>query len=108
MKLLELRISSVAEEDLFDLWRYVAEADSPEKANTLLDKFEESCLSLSKLPSRGHVPKELRRIAVLDFLEIHFKAYRIIYEYDRKRVLIHAILDGRRDMETLLQQSLLR
>lgn len=105
---MKLNISAEAEEDLFDLWRYVAESDSPEKADALLDKLEESCLSLSKLPNKGHVPKELRRIGVLDFLEIHFKPYRIIYECDDKRVLIHAILDGRRNMETLLQQRLLR
>lgn len=108
MRPLELRISAEAEEDLFDLWRYVAESDSPEKADTLLVKLEESCLSLSKFPNKGHVPKELRRIGVLDFHEIQFKPYRIIYECNKKRVFIHAILDGRRNMETLLQQRLLR
>ncbi len=108
MKPLEIIISAEAEEDLFDLWRYVAETDSPTKADTLLDKLEESCLSLSTVPNKGHVPLELKRIGVLDFLEIHLKPYRIIYEVDSSNVLIHAILDCRRNMQTLLQQRLLR
>lgn len=97
-----------AEEDLFDIWRFVSENDSPAKANALLDKLEASCLSLGKTPKKGHVPKELRRIDLFDFYEIHFKPYRILYELDEKRVLIHAILDGRRDMESLLRSRLLR
>lgn len=97
-----------AEEDLFDIWRFVAENDSPAKANTLLDKLEASCLGLGKAPNNGHVPKELRRVDIFDFYEIHFKPYRILYELDEKRVLIHAILDGRRDMESLLRSRILR
>lgn len=97
-----------AEDDLFDIWRFVAESDSPAKANTILEKLEASCLSLGKTPNKGYVPKELRRVDIFDFYEIHFKPYRILYELDEKRVLIHAILDGRRDMESLLRSRLLR
>lgn len=104
----EVRLTAEAEEDLFDLWRYITEHDSPAKANALLDKLEASCASLGKAPNKGHVPKELRRIDVLDILEIHYKPYRILYERSKKQVLIHAILDGRRDMETLLRKRLLR
>lgn len=97
-----------AEDDLFDIWRFVAERDSPAKANTFLEKLEASCLNLGKAPNKGHVPKELRRVDIFDFYEIHFKPHRILYELDEKRVLIHAILDGRRDMESLLRSRLLR
>lgn len=105
---LDVRISAEAEEDLFDIWRYVAEHDSPEKANAPLEKLETSCGSLANHLKKGHVPKELRQVGVLDFHEIHFKPYRIIFERDPKRVLIHAVLDVRRDMQTILQQRLLR
>ncbi len=104
----EVRLTAEAEEDFFDLWRYVAEYDPPLKADRLLDHLEAACISLSKTPNKGHVPKELRRIDVLDFKEIHYKPYRIVYELEDGRVLIHAVLDGRRDMETLLRNRLLR
>ena len=104
----KVRLTVEAEEDLFDIWRFVANNDSPAKANTLLDNLETACHSLSKAPNKGYVPKELRRVDILEFHEIHYNPYRILYEHDEKRVLIHAILDGRRDMESLLRSRLLR
>jgi toxin ParE1/3/4 len=74
----------------------------------LLDKLEETCLSLSELPNRGPVPPELERVAVFDYLEIHYKPYRIIYQVISHRVFIHCVLDGRRDIGELLQKRLLR
>ncbi len=104
----EVRLSSEAEDDLFFLWRFVSENDSVEKADSLLNALEAKCASLQEFPMKGHVPKELSRIGVSNYRETQFKPYRILYEVDRKQVLVHAILDGRRDMETLLQHRLLR
>ena len=101
-------LTIAAETDLFEIWRYVEENDSPSKANTLLDNLEATCQSLSKSPNKGHVPKELLRIDIFDFHEIHYKPYRILYERETGRILIHAILDGRRDMESLLRSRLFR
>lgn len=103
-----VRLTAEAEADLLDIWRYIAETDAVENADALLDRLEEACVSLAALPDKGHVPKELRRIDVLDFREIHFKPYRIIYESGRSSALIHAILDGRRDMDFILRRRLLR
>jgi toxin ParE1/3/4 len=97
-----------AETDLFEIWRFVAENDSQAKASTLLDNLETVCHNLSKTPNKRHVPKELRRIDIYDLREIHHKSYRILYGIDENRVLIHAILDGRRDMKSLLRSRFLR
>jgi toxin ParE1/3/4 len=42
------------------------------------------------------------------FREIHFKPYRIIYQIVESDVYIHAVLDGRRDLQELLEIRLLR
>ena len=105
---IDVRLSPEAEKDLFEIWRYIEENDAPSKADALLNKLEAACLSLENTPNKGHVPKELRRIDITQFQEIHFKPYRILHEYSENRILIHAILDGRRDMEALLRQRLLR
>ena len=60
------------------------------------------------MPERGHIPPELERIGVFGFREIHFKPYRIVYEIERKGVFIHCVLDGRRDLQELLESRLLR
>lgn len=97
-----------AEDDIFDIHRYVAARDSPGRADNLFGQFREAIDSLSQLPARGHIPPELDRIDVREFLEIHCKPYRIIYQIVGTDVLVHAVLDGRRDLQEILQGRLLR
>ncbi|MFQ5709291.1 MAG: type II toxin-antitoxin system RelE/ParE family toxin [bacterium] len=104
----QVQIIKEAEDDLFEIYQFVAKNDSISRAEKLLDKLEETCLSLSELPNRGHVPPELERVAVYDYLEIHYKPYRIIYQVISRRVFIHCVLDGRRELGELLQRRLLR
>ena len=97
-----------AELDLYDIYNYVEKNDSVQNADSLLDKLENAINGLQTLPLRGHTPPELERIAVLDYYEIHYKPYRIIYQVIDKNVYVHCILDGRRDLQDLLEKRLLR
>ncbi len=97
-----------AENDLFEIYKYIAAHDSVHKAESLLNKVEELCSSLKDLPDRGHIPPELDRIGIKQYKEVHFKPYRVIYQIIKNNVYIHCILDGRRDMMDLLQERLLR
>ena len=97
-----------AEKDLFDIYRYVARNDSASNANSLIEKLEKTILRLEQMPDRGHLPPELERIGVLEFREVFYKPYRIIYQITGKNVYVHCILDGRRDMQDMLQQRVLR
>jgi len=97
-----------AEDDLFDICGYILNNDSPAHAEYVLLKLQEACVSLDEMPERGHTPPELERIGITEFKEIHFKPYRVIYEIEKKTVFIHCILDGRRDVQDLLERRLLR
>ncbi|MHB9039763.1 MAG: type II toxin-antitoxin system RelE/ParE family toxin [Melioribacteraceae bacterium] len=101
-------IVSSAEEDLFEIYQYVFFNDSEEKAEKLYSKLYEKCLSLQEYPNRAHVPPELSLLGIDDFLELTYKPYRIIYQIIEKVVFIHCVLDGRRDMQKLLQERLMR
>jgi toxin ParE1/3/4 len=103
-----VRIVEDAEHDLIDIVRYIAVHDSPKNADHVLDQLESLCLGLSEFPQRGHVPPELDRIGVTDYREVHFKPYRIIYQIVGRDIFVHCILDGRRDLPTLLERRLLR
>jgi len=94
--------------DILGIYKYILEHDSVQGADYVFGKIEELCYSLNHLPERGHVPPELARISVTTYLEIHFKPYRIIYEIEGKKVFIHCILDGRRELQDLLERRLLR
>ena len=108
MKRYRVRLTEDAEQDLIDIYRYIATHDSSENADYVLDELESLCSRLTERPERGHVPPELDRIGVTNYQEVYFKPYRVIYEAIRQDVFVHCILDGRRDMPTLLQRRLIR
>jgi toxin ParE1/3/4 len=99
---------SDAEEDLFEIYKFVYLNDSEEEAEKLYKKLCEKCLLLKEFPERGHLPPELNLLEIDGFLEIHYKPYRIIYRIIKNEIFIHCIIDGRRDLQKLLQERLLR
>lgn len=108
MKHYRVRLAEEAELDLIDIYRYISLQDSVENADYVLGQLESLCSRLTELPERGHIPPELDQICVTNYREVNFKPYRVIYEVIRQDVFIHCILDGRRDMSSLLQRRLIR
>ncbi len=97
-----------AEEDIFDIYRYVLRAEGRGRADYVLRKLQETCQSLARMPHRGHRPLELERVGVPGYREVHFKPYRIIYQILDRQVFIHCVLDGRRAVQEVLERRLLR
>jgi toxin ParE1/3/4 len=95
-----------AQADLQDLYDYVAEHDSPLKADQLLTKLETLLASLDHMPERGTVTKELRELGIREYREIYFKPYRAIYRVVGSRVIVYLVVDGRRDMQSVLLRRL--
>lgn len=104
----EVLLSEDAERDLEDIYRYVTRRDTIDKADRLLVALEETCLGLSEFPERGNVPRELSTLGMTEFREVHYKPYRAIYRIIGRKVVVYCVLDGRRDMQTLLRQRLIR
>jgi toxin ParE1/3/4 len=101
-------IDPLAKADLKELFNYVSVSDNIEAANKLLDALEATCYKLENHPERGHIPPELRQTGIKNYLEIHYKPYRIIYEIEGNLVYIHSVLDGRRNIQELLNNRILR
>lgn len=97
-----------AEEDIFEIYQYIAATESVKKAESVYQNILATCLSLSELPNRGHVPPELERINVHEYREIHCNPFRILYQIRQSEVYIHCVLDGRREVQELLEKRLLR
>jgi toxin ParE1/3/4 len=108
VKRYRIRLTEDAEQDLIDIYRYIATNDSMENAEYVLDQLELLCSQLTELPERGHAPPELNQIGVRNYRELHFKPYRVIYETIKQDVFVHCVLDGRRDMQSLLERRLIR
>jgi toxin ParE1/3/4 len=92
--------------DLEQLLDYINQHDAPAKAEYVLSQIEESFESLANFPERGAYPKELLTLGIREYREIFFKPYRIIYRVIGKGVYVFLIVDGRRDLQTLLQRRL--
>ena len=95
-----------AEKDILNIYKYIVQNDSLQKADYVYTKIKAVILGLATNPERGHQPRELGLIAASEYLQIHFKPYRIIYQITGKSVIVHCVLDGRRDLEDLLYKRL--
>lgn len=105
---LEVRFTAQAERDLDEIYTYIAEHDGIARAERALQALEERCLAIAQFPERGNIPKELALLGIAEYREVHYKPYRMIYRILGDTVVVHAVLDGRRDMRTLLHHRLLR
>lgn len=103
-----VELTQGAEADLESIHSYATEYRSPAAADHLLDLFLEAVAQLERFPYRGHVPKELETLGIQDFRQVLLESYRVIYRVIGQRVFVSIIVDGRRDMQTLLEQRLLR
>ena len=99
-------LTNDAARDLDELYDYVALHDAPRKADYVLEQIEKAFSKLSEFPERGAYPKELLAIGIREYREIFFKPYRIVYRVMDKTVYVLLVVDGRRDMQSLLQRRL--
>jgi toxin ParE1/3/4 len=100
-------LSNDAASDLTELYDYISVNDSHRKADYVLNQIEKAFSTLSEFPERGVYPKELLKLGIREYREIFYKSYRIIYRIIDENVYVLLIVDGRRDMQTLLQRRLL-
>lgn len=101
-------VAREAEDDLVELHAWLADRESIERADEVLDRIQSACAGLRRLAARGHVTSELARVGVFDFREVHVGPYRIIYELSDRVVWVLAVLDGRRDIQDVLARRVLR
>jgi toxin ParE1/3/4 len=92
-----VRISSRAQEDLEEIWDFIAE-DNPDAADRFNDLLLEKFKILGRQPKIGRLRKELGP-ALRSFAVGH---YIIFYRQIPKGVDIFRVLHGARDIEAIL------
>ena len=104
---LTVYLTADAARDLEEISDYIAAHDAPRKAARVLERLERAILGLASTPKRGVYPKELLALGLREYREVFFRPYRVIYRVLGKAVYVYLVADGRRDMQTLLQQRLI-
>ncbi len=96
-----------AKSDLEAIHDYITQFDCVESADYVLDRLMVIVDELAMSPERGSYPKELSALGIREFRQVMFKPYRAIYRVLGNRVVIHLIVDGRRNLQSLLARRLL-
>jgi plasmid stabilization system protein ParE len=99
--------AEAAVRDLEGLVGYVA-ADSRINADRVLARLETRAAALESSPARGRIVPELSHFGMRAWRELVLRPYRIVYRIEGDTVTVLAVFDGRRDLEDLLLERLLR
>lgn len=87
-----------AEEDLIDIWRFIAE-DDPLAADRLLDRIDNACSHLAENPQLGPARPDLR----LELRYMIVARYLILYRVMAEGVEIVRVVHGARDLPRLFR-----
>ncbi len=102
-----VHLTQDAANDLETIYDYIFDHDSPTKADYVIGEIEKKFGKLSVFPERGAFPAELLSLGVVEYREVYFKPYRIIYRIVNNKVYVMLIADGRRNLQNLLLRRLL-
>ncbi|MBU1212316.1 MAG: type II toxin-antitoxin system RelE/ParE family toxin [Alphaproteobacteria bacterium] len=94
--LLTLRITPAAENDLAEIWSYIAE-DAPDVATTFIEQIADRFEPLLAFPGMGVARDQLAP----GLRAIPYKAYVIYYVADEKTVTIVRVVHGARDVRAI-------
>ncbi len=99
--------TETAKRDFIEIIEYIA-ADNLTSARKTANKIKRKAENLVTFPARGRWVPELLHFGVFIYREIIEKPWRIIYRIEKDIVYVIAVLDSRRDLETILLERLLR
>ena len=103
----EALLTQGVEQDLESIHDYIAEFDCVANANYVLDQLMKAVEALVKYPEKGSDPEELVALGIKEYRQTMLKPYRVIYRVVGSQVVIYLIVDGRRDMQSVLARRLL-
>ena len=103
----EVIVSQFAEDDLNEIVEYYFLL-SQNYVEKIISEFEENVMSLKKHPRSGRVVPELEKQGILQYRELIQDYYRIDYEISDDKIIVHTIIDGRRNFEDIIISKLSR
>ena len=107
LEIKEVIVSQFAEDDLNEIVEYYFSL-SPNYVENIVSEFETNILSLQQYPKRGRIVPELDRQGISQYRELMQGHYRIVYEISEDKVIVHTIIDGRRNFEDIIISKLFR
>ncbi len=107
MEIKEVLVTEFSKNDLREILEYY-QSSSQKYVEKVISDFQENILSLNKHPKSGRIVPELERQGIANYRELIQGNYRIIYEISGEIVIVHTIIDGRRNFEDIIISKLTR
>ena len=102
-----VEFAGVDQRDLQSIVEFMA-TDDPVTALRLMGQIESRAATLTQMPRRGRVVPELAAFGIQTYRELVVSPWRIIYRISGRTVYVLAVLDGRRNIEDVLLDRVLR
>ncbi len=99
--------TQTAQNDLSAIIDHIA-AESPRAALAALEKLQQHAAALETHGERGRIVPEPGDVGLSHYRELIVTPWRILYLPGTDAVQVVAMLDSRRDLQTLLLERLLR
>ena len=107
MEIKDILVSQFAEDDFNKIVEHYFSL-SPNYVENIVSEFETNVLSLQQYPKRGRIIPEFERQGISQYRELIQGYYRIVYEISEDKVIVHTIIDGRRNFEDIIISKLSR
>jgi len=107
MKKYKVLWSQSAKEDLKNIIAFIKK-DNSFLAQDIYNQIKAECQNLYFMPERKRVVLELQNLGVVNYRELIYKKWRVIFKISGNNVNVVMVLDARRDIEDLLFQRLLQ
>lgn len=91
-----------ASSDIAELIESILQVAGRESAITANDRIDGALASLEQHADRGRIVPELRDRGVTTYREIVVAPYRVVFRVEPQQVSVVAVVDHRRDLDTLL------
>lgn len=99
--------TKTAIEDLDSIIEYIS-IENPNNSLRILHKIKKKSALLYKNPSQGRIVPELGHYNIISYREIIVSPWRILYRIESKNVYVLAVIDGRRNLEDILLNRIIK
>ena len=99
--------ASVAAEDFREIVEHL-HSESPHAALEFIDQIDRAIRRLESHPKMGRIVPELRRQNITRYRELIVPPWRVFYRIEPQTIYVVSLIDGRRNVEEILLERLLR
>ena len=107
MKKFTVEWTKNAQFDLEEIITYI-KTDSISTAKKIFFEIKKECDELYSMPERKRIVPELQQIGIVNYREIIYKRWRIIFKIEQERVYVLVVADSSRNLEDILFQRLIK